>query len=1460
MSVSARPSFRLLPRLVLCLLVGLTGLLVVPDRASAAGIVGAGTFENSSSDIAYSGTWASATSGSDSGGSIATLAGTGYAEITFRETSVKWLARTASYMGIANVYLDGKKVTTVDLYSAANGYKKAVYSSPTLSYGTHTLRIERSGTKSDASTGRNIDVDAFVVPDSQPPAVPTGVKGATDGQGAKLSWTASTENDLAGYLVYRARDTATSYTRLTADPVAGASFNDPALTPGVSYRYQVTTVDKSGNESGRTADVKVTGTADAAAAGTYENTDQQVIYSGTWASATSGSDSGGSISTLAGTGYAHLAFEETSVRWVARKANYLGIANVYLDGTKVTTVDLYSATNQFKQVVYTSPKLSYGTHSIRVERSGNKNAASSGRTVDVDSFVVVDSRPPAAPTGMVGTPSGADAKVSWKASPESDVVGYQVYRAEGTSTAFARLNDTPVTETTFTDPGPTPATVYRYRVTAVDGSGNESSPSAEVSVTSLEAVGSGVYENTDAGISYSGTWTTSASDSDSKGSSAQLSSEGFAQLSFKETSFTWIARTGNYLGIANVWIDGKQVASVDLYDAETTFKKLVYTSPTLSYGVHTVRIERSGDKNAASSGRSINLDKLYVNDTTAPATPTGLRGEPSGPGVRLRWDAGAEPDIAGYLVSRASGSSTDYLPLTQDPIAGATLLDPQVGPATVYRYHIVAVDDSSNSSGATADISVRSAVTSGTYRANDGSVIRSGTWDPAGDDPTVLTASSTASASLTFNETNVRWTGPKGPQGGLAKVYLDGDLVATVDQYAASPVSGATLFSKAGLSATSHTIRVSWTGERGTAGGSGTAVTTVASFVIGDTTAPDAPQELWVEPSGSGVHVRWAGSKDSDVVGYRMYHAEGNDRDYTLVDADAVDGTDMTDDNLSAGTTYWYRMTSVDASGNESVKSPSAAATTPLSTGTVDNTARAVIYGTSWATSPDSHDNGGSYSTGTATGASASLTFSGTGIKWLTRTNSYSGIAQVSIDGTPVQKVDLYSATQAFQQPVFSRLNLSDGTHVIKIERTGTLNAKSTGRGISVDAFQVLDSTPPAAMPKPTLTATRLGIKVDWSASSAPDVSAYRLYRTNEDGTEVELDRLPIYTRTFTDVSLPSSTTYTYRVTAIDSSGNESVAGSASKQTLTAPPGIEVPQRYANCPTATRTVSTSGTLQGALSTAKPGDVIRLAPGTYTGPSTITAKATPLSTVWICGPRTAVIDFGDYTRGTAFSIKGASNVTLTGMTIRNVGKGVFVTGSNNINISDLAISNVGEEAIHLKTNTVDSSVVGNDISNTGRLNPGYGEGVYIGSDPSVWCDSTNCEPDRTDRNQIVDNTIVGTTAEGIEAKAGTSDGIVEGNFVDGTRMTTDTSGGWVVIKGNGWLVDYNRGLSARENGFTATYSKEAGWGRENVFVHNLADLRNPVGYGVWLQKNIGNVAGCYNTTSDGARVTNLPCQR
>jgi hypothetical protein len=284
-------------------------------------------------------------------------------------------------------------------------------------------------------------------------------------------------------------------------------------------------------------------------------------------------------------------------------------------------------------------------------------------------------------------------------------------------------------------------------------------------------------------------------------------------------------------------------------------------------------------------------------------------------------------------------------------------------------------------------------------------------------------------------------------------------------------------------------------------------------------------------------------------------------------------------------------------------------------------------------------------------------------------------------------------------------------------------------------------------------------------------------------------------------------------------------------------------------------------LQYALKTAAPGDVIVLAPGTYRGDFVTSALATADNPVWICGPRSAVIDNKDPTKGGAgITMSKASHVIVAGLTIRNVQKGVMVVGGSHNAVSDLALSNIGEEAIHLRANTTDNVVVGNSIDRTGVLFPQYGEGVYIGSDPDAWCTYSACGPDRSDRNAILDNVMSGVTAEGIETKAGTSDGLIRGNTVDGSAMAPERSGGWIVAKGTSWLVEGNTGVNAPIHGFSATYSKANGWGRNNVFVRNQSQVQNPTGFGVWVQKGIGNLVGCDNTAPDGIRITNLVCQR
>ena len=97
-----------------------------------------------------------------------------------------------------------------------------------------------------------------------------------------------------------------------------------------------------------------------------------------------------------------------------------------------------------------------------------------------------DVLPPAAPTGLVAVPVPAEAgtpahlDLSWDINSETNIAGYNVYRSEGGATAGTRLNSELLPTPTFRDMNAVPGRRYFYTVTAVDRSGNESSPSLPV--------------------------------------------------------------------------------------------------------------------------------------------------------------------------------------------------------------------------------------------------------------------------------------------------------------------------------------------------------------------------------------------------------------------------------------------------------------------------------------------------------------------------------------------------------------------------------------------------------------------------------------------------------------------------------------------------------------------------------------------------------------------------------------------------------------------------------------------------------------------------------------------------------------------------------------------------------------------------------------------------------------------
>src|SRR5437660_7509940 len=86
---------------------------------------------------------------------------------------------------------------------------------------------------------------------------------------------------------------------------------------------------------------------------------------------------------------ASLPFNGTSVSWIGYRGPDAGIARVYIDGSFVAEVDLYYSDPRIQAILFTSPALADGNHTMTVEATGVKNPASSGTLVVVDAFDVM---------------------------------------------------------------------------------------------------------------------------------------------------------------------------------------------------------------------------------------------------------------------------------------------------------------------------------------------------------------------------------------------------------------------------------------------------------------------------------------------------------------------------------------------------------------------------------------------------------------------------------------------------------------------------------------------------------------------------------------------------------------------------------------------------------------------------------------------------------------------------------------------------------------------------------------------------------------------------------------------------------------------------------------------------------------------------------------------------------------
>jgi PKD repeat protein/endonuclease/exonuclease/phosphatase family metal-dependent hydrolase len=198
---------------------------------------------------------------------------------------------------------------------------------------------------------------------------------------------------------------------------------------------------------------------------------------------------------------ATFSFNGTQARYYGFKRNDLGKVKIYVDGTYITTLDLYSSTFSGNHMLFETAVLASGSHTLTVELVGTQNSSSSGFEANIDAFSWIDmgdsgggdtTAPTPNPMTWAQTPYlnqtwPDDSVATMTAATASDSSGgiqyyFDCVEALGGGDWQGCEDSGWQTGSTFSDWYLTGNT-YHYRVKARDSLGNETGWSAEAAIT-----------------------------------------------------------------------------------------------------------------------------------------------------------------------------------------------------------------------------------------------------------------------------------------------------------------------------------------------------------------------------------------------------------------------------------------------------------------------------------------------------------------------------------------------------------------------------------------------------------------------------------------------------------------------------------------------------------------------------------------------------------------------------------------------------------------------------------------------------------------------------------------------------------------------------------------------------------------------------------------------------------------
>ncbi len=251
-------------------------------------------------------------------------------------------------------------------------------------------------------------------------------------------------------------------------------------------------------------------------------------------------------------------------------------------------------------------------------------------------------------------------------------------------------------------------------------------------------------------------------------------------------------------------------------------------------------------------------------------------------------------------------------------------------------------------------------------------------WTPVTDTTPPSNPSALRAPTVAYNRVELSWTGSSDAESGVSgyRIYRNGTL--------RSFVGGTTFADTTVAAATTYTYTVrAVNGSLLESGDSNSLPVTTPAAV--DTQAPTAPGNLRTDSvTTTAVALRWNASTDNvGVTSYRIYRGAAQ--------IGTATGVTYSDSGLTQATSYSYRVTALDAAGNESNPSSTLDVTTvdpgdttapTIPTGLLAGGATTTSVQLSWNPATDDRAVTGYrvYRNGAAVGTSVTTSFGDTGL------------------------------------------------------------------------------------------------------------------------------------------------------------------------------------------------------------------------------------------------------------------------------------------------------------------------------------------------------------------------------------------------------------------------------------------------------------------------------------------------